>query len=344
MANTIKIKRRSADATAPSALEQGELAYNEHASGKLLYVGIAGPGVEVISGKGQYTAANSVLATQATARDPQVVSLANSQLLGRGDGANNVGAITLGTGLTMTGTTLSASGAAAIDALDFKQSVRVATTAAQTLSTDFENGDTIDSVSLVTGDRVLIKNQTAGAENGIYTVNASGSPTRATDFDVDSEVTANAFVWIEAGTTNGDTGWVLTTNNPITVGTTSLTFVKFTGLGQITAGDGLTKTGDTLSINLQTNSGLGFASGQIAVGAGTGVTVSAGTVSIGQAVATGSSVTFANITDSGLTSGRVTYAGASGLLSDEAAFTYNSGTDTLTVPVLDGCTVDGGTY
>lgn len=343
MANTIKIKRRSAGAEAPGALEQGELAYNEHASGKLLYVGIAGPGVDVIGGKGQYTAANSVLATQATARDPQVVTLATSQLLGRGDGANNVGAITLGSGLSMTGTTLSASGAT-LDTLDFKASVRLATTAAGTLATDFENGDVIDTKTLVTGDRILIKNQADPTENGIYTVNVSGAPTRATDFDVDAEVTANAFVWVEDGDANIDTGWVLTTNNPITVGATGLTFVKFTGLGQITAGDGLTKSGDTISVWLDTNSGLGFSGGKISVGAGTGVSVSGGTVSIGQAVSTGSSVTFANVTSSGLTAGRVTYAGASGLLSDEAAFAYNAGTDTLTVPVLDGCTVDGGTY
>jgi hypothetical protein len=131
--------------------------------------------------------------------------------------------------------------------LDIKDSCVAATTAAGTLATSFENGDVIDGVTLVTNERILIKDQSTGSENGIYKVNASGAPTRATDFDEDSEVTAGVFTFIEEGTANGDAGFVLTTNDPITVGTTALVFTQFSGAGQITAGSGLTKSGNTIN-------------------------------------------------------------------------------------------------
>lgn len=134
--------------------------------------------------------------------------------------------------------------------LDVKESVRVATTAPGTLASDFEDGDTVDGVTLATGDRILIKDQASGAENGIYVVEASGSPTRATDADTSPEVTAGMFVFVEEGTANADTGWVLTTDNPITLGSTALAFSQFSGAGSIVAGDGLDKTGNTLSVNV----------------------------------------------------------------------------------------------
>jgi len=114
---------------------------------------------------------------------------------------------------------------------DWKNSVRVATTAAGTLASDFENGDTVDGVVLATGDRILLKNQSAGAENGIYTVNASGAPTRATDADTSAEVTSGMAVHVEEGTSNADTNWLLTTNNPITLGSTALVFTQLSGSG-----------------------------------------------------------------------------------------------------------------
>jgi len=128
----------------------------------------------------------------------------------------------------------------------YKESVRVATTAAQTLASEFENGDTIDGIVLATGDRILIKDQAAGDENGIYTVNASGAPTRSTDADTANDL-LQAAVWIQEGTVNEDTGYVLTTDAPITVDTTALVFVQFTGTGTITAGTGLTKTANTIN-------------------------------------------------------------------------------------------------
>lgn len=129
--------------------------------------------------------------------------------------------------------------------LDVKDSVRAATTANITLS----NTQTIDGVALSVGDRVLVKDQSTGSQNGIYVV-ASGAWTRAIDFDntPGTEVTSGAFTFVEEGTTNSDSGWVLTTNGTITIGTTALAFAQFSGAGQIVAGAGLTKTGNTIDV------------------------------------------------------------------------------------------------
>ena len=169
---------------------------------------------------------------------------------------------------------------ATANGLDVKNSVRAATTAAGTLASDFANGDAIDGVTLATNDRILIKDQADGSENGIYTVNASGAPTRATDFDADAEVTAGAFTFVEEGTINGDTGHVLSTNGAITVGTTAITFTQFSGAGLLTAGAGLTKSGNTLdvvggngivanandmAIDLATDTALNFSGGKLDV-------------------------------------------------------------------------------
>jgi hypothetical protein len=136
---------------------------------------------------------------------------------------------------------------AARSGLDVKQSVRAATTGPITLASALENGDTLDTtVTLATGDRVLVKDQSTASENGIYVVNATGAPTRATDFDSNAEVTPGAFTFVEEGTVNADSGWVLTNNGTVNVGVTGLTFAQFSGAGQITAGAGLTKTGNTI--------------------------------------------------------------------------------------------------
>jgi len=132
---------------------------------------------------------------------------------------------------------------AARSGLDVKQSARVATTGNITLS----GTQTIDGVAVSAGDRVLVKNQSTAADNGIYVV-AAGSWARATDADSDAEVTPGMFTFIEEGTANADSGWVLSTNATITLGTTGLTFAQFSGAGSITAGDGLTKTGNQLDV------------------------------------------------------------------------------------------------
>lgn len=115
---------------------------------------------------------------------------------------------------------------ALLNARNWKQSVKCATTAAATLASDFENGDTIDGITLATGDRVLIKDQADATENGIYTVNASGAPTRATDFDADAEIVA-AVVAVEEGTTNADIFFICTNDEGDQVGTDNINFDQY---------------------------------------------------------------------------------------------------------------------
>lgn len=132
--------------------------------------------------------------------------------------------------------------------LDVKQSVRVATTGPVNLASDLEAGDLIDSITLGEGDRVLVKNQSTASENGIYVVQATGAAVRAVDFDGVGEVSGGAFTFVELGTTNADSGWVVTSDGPLTVGTDAINWAQFSGAGQITAGDGLTKTGNTINV------------------------------------------------------------------------------------------------
>jgi hypothetical protein len=131
--------------------------------------------------------------------------------------------------------------------LDIKASVKAATTENGTLATAFDNGSVIDGVTLATGDRILIKNQTDATANGIYVVAASGAPTRSTDMNAPAEF-PGAFTFVEQGTTNADTGYVCT-NNSVVVGTTEITFAQFSGAGSYVAGNGITLTGNSFSIN-----------------------------------------------------------------------------------------------
>lgn len=126
-----------------------------------------------------------------------------------------------------------------LDGRSWKQLVRAATTTNGTLSTAFANGQVIDGVTLATGDRILIKNQTTGSQNGIYTVNASGSPTRATDADTGAEL-VNATCYVSEGSANADSQWTCSTNAPITVGSTSLSWVQIgSASGALQAGNNL---------------------------------------------------------------------------------------------------------
>ena len=129
--------------------------------------------------------------------------------------------------------------------IDVRASCRVASTANIVLATGTTL--TIDGVVTVAGDRVLVKNQTTTTENGIYVV-AAGAWSRSTDADSSAEVTAGMFTFVSEGTVNADSGWVLTTNDAIVLGTTALAFAQFSGAGQVVAGAGLTKTGNTLDI------------------------------------------------------------------------------------------------
>ena len=127
--------------------------------------------------------------------------------------------------------------------LSWKSPVKAATTANITLS----GTQTVDGVSLLAGDRVLVKDQTDGKENGVYVV-ASGSWTRATDMDAGSEFPSSA-VFVQQGSTQGDFGYVCT-NDAVTVGSTAITFAQFTGAANVIAGDGLSKTGNELAVNV----------------------------------------------------------------------------------------------
>lgn len=122
----------------------------------------------------------------------------------------------------------------AIGAANLKDAVRVATTANGTLATAFANGQTVDGVVLATGNRILIKNQSTGSENGIYVVQASGAPVRASDADTAGDI-ADAVVYVSEGTVNADTGWKLVTDN-ITLGSTSLVFTTLS-ISSLTSGN-----------------------------------------------------------------------------------------------------------
>jgi hypothetical protein len=201
--------------------------------------------------------------------------------------------------------------------IKWKQSVRVATTANITLS----GPQTIDGVSAIAGDRVLVKNQSTGSQNGIYVV-AAGAWTRALDMDIGTEA-VSASVYVDEGTLNADTGWVQTANAPITLGTTALTFVQFSGVGTYTAGNGLSLTGTQFSINLATNSGLQFSSGALdhfldgttLSKSATGIKVAAGGITNTE-VAAAAAIARTKIASG--TANHVVINDASGVLSSEA--------------------------
>ena len=132
--------------------------------------------------------------------------------------------------------------------LDAKASCRAATTGNITLT----GAQTIDGIAIIAGDRVLVKEQTSPAENGIYLA-AAGTWSRTNDADTWVELTS-AFTFVEVGTINADSGWVCTVDAGGTLGSTAVTWVQFSGAGQITAGLGLTKSGNTLDVGTASSS------------------------------------------------------------------------------------------
>jgi hypothetical protein len=131
----------------------------------------------------------------------------------------------------------------AVQGLTPKQSVKAATT---TNISTLSGTMTIDGIALNAGDRVLVKDQTTASQNGIYVVSSSTWP-RAPDADVWSEL-VSAYCFVEQGTVNADLGFVCTVDQGGTLGTTNVTWVNFSGAGSITAGNGLGKSGNTLSV------------------------------------------------------------------------------------------------
>ena len=304
MSNTIRIKKRAASgsAGAPSSLSPSELAYNENDN--KLYYGFGDDGstppaassIITIGGSGAFfnktdtRSANAILAgpTSGSAAAPTFRSLVAGDIpsithtkvsdFDTGVRTNRLNEMTAPNGAVSFASqkiTNLADPTADADAankgyvdgvaqgLDIKESCQAATTANITIATALNNGDTLDGVTLSTNMRVLVKNQNTATENGIYKVGSS--PARVDDLATGADA-ASAFTFVEAGTVNADNAFVCTNNKgSAVVGTNNLTFVQFSGAGQVIAGNGLDKSGNTLSVDLKANGGLTIESTEIAV-------------------------------------------------------------------------------
>jgi len=303
MANTIRIKR-STGSSNPTSLENAEIAFREGDEVLVIGKGTGGAGgsatsIEAIGGKGAFfdkattRNANIVLAgpSSGSAAAPtfralasdDIPSLAHTKIsdFDTGVQANRLDQMAAPTAavsansqkITNLATPTSSGDAASkqyVDnvsqGLDVKDSVKVATTANGTLASAFANGQTVDGITLATNDRILLKDQSTQTENGIYTVNASGAPTRADDF-ANGATVAGAFAFVEQGTANADSGFVVTSNKGSdVVGTNNIVFAQFSGSGSgVSAGDGLDKSGSVMSVDLKANGGLVIESTEIAV-------------------------------------------------------------------------------
>ena len=227
--------------------------------------------------------------------------------------------------------------------LDVKGSVRAATTA--DLSATYSNGSSgigatltagsngaivVDGVSLSVNDRILVKDQSTGAQNGIYTVTTQGDGstafvlTRATDVDEPDEFSGGAFVFVEEGTSNADNGYVFTHNGTPTFGTTSLDVAQFSGAGQITAGAALSKSGNTLDVEVD-NSSIEVNSDQLRVKA-LGIT----NAMLAGSIASSKLADPLYFSDEGSTVGNVALGGTLEFLAGEGINTTASG-NTLTI-------------
>ena len=303
MANTIRIKR-STGSSAPTTLENAELAFSE--ANQVLYIGIGTGGsggsattINAIGGKGKFfdtdttRTTNHVLAGAASGSaaaptfralvSDDIPSLAHTKIsdFDTGVRTNTLNQMAAPTGsvsfnsqnITNLADPVNTQDAATkgfVEAtsqgLDVKDSCVAATTANITISTALNNGDTLDGVTLSTNDRVLVKDQSTASQNGIYVVGSS--PARAADLATGANA-AGFFTFVEKGTVNADNGFVCTSDSgSAVVGTNNLTIAQFSGAGQITAGDGLDKSGNTLSVDLKSNGGLVIESTEIAVDLG----------------------------------------------------------------------------
>ena len=210
--------------------------------------------------------------------------------------------------------------------LDVKDSCRLATTTALSANT-YNNGSsgvgatltanangalTVDGTAAVAGNRILVKNESAAANNGIYTVTTVGSGsaayvlTRATDADTSGKLNSGGFTFVEEGSSNADNGYVMTQDTTITFGSTSVTWQQFSGAGQIAAGDALTKSGNTMNVAVD-NSSIEVSSDALRVKsnwAGQASITTLGTITTG--VWNGTAIANANLANSTMAVGGVT--------------------------------------
>ena len=296
MSNTIRIKKRAASgsAGAPSSLSPSEIAFNEN--DLKLYYGFGDDGstppnassIITIGGSGAFfnktdtRNANIVLAgpTTGSAAAPTFRSLVVADIptltaskvsdFDTQVRTNRLDQLASATS-TVSGVTPTADAHFATkgyvdsvsEGLDVKQSCTVATTANITIATALNSGDSIDGVTLANGDRVLVKDQSTATQNGIYVV--GDTPVRADDLATGADA-AGVFSFVESGSTNGDIGFVCTSNKgSAVVGTNNLAFSTFSSSGNVTAGDGLDKSGNELSVDLKSNGGLVIESTELAV-------------------------------------------------------------------------------
>ncbi len=302
MANTIRIKKRAASGSdgAPSSLSPSELAFNE--SDLKLYYGFGDNGstppsassIITVGGSGAFfnktdtKAANAILSgpTSGSAAAPtfralvaaDIPSIAHTKIsdFDTGVRVNRLDQMAAPTGAVSANSqkiTNLADCTADNDAankgyvdgvaqgLDIKDSCVVVSTSNITLA----NTQSVDGVSLSANDRVLVAGQSTASENGIYKVVSGGSWTRVDDLATGADA-AGAFTFIEQGTTNAENGFACTSDKgSAVVGTNNLTFAQFSGAGQLTTGDGLQKTGNTISADLKSNGGLVIESSELAV-------------------------------------------------------------------------------
>ncbi len=390
MANTLRIKR-STGSSAPTSLANAELAFTEGTETLFIGKGTGGAGgsatsIIKIGGKGGFfdkdtvQNANKVLSGPTTGSDAaptfralvadDIPSLLHTKISDFDTGVRTnrldqmtapTSAVSLNsqkiTGLADPTADADAANKGYVDGvaqgLDVKDSVVATTTANGTLSTAFANGQSIDGVTLQTGDRILIKNQSTASQNGIYNVNASGAPSRATDMATGANA-AGAFVFVEQGTVNAENGFTCTSDTgSAVVGTNNLTFAQFSGAGQIIAGDGLDKSGNELSVDLKANGGLVIESTEIAVKLdATSIT---GTLAIGDG-GTGATTATAALTALGLSNyaktliddadaaAARTTLGLGSIATQAANSVAITGGSITNLTTFDGITIDGGSY
>ena len=390
MANTLRIKR-STGSSAPTSLANAELAFTEGTETLFIGKGTGGAGgsatsIIKIGGKGGYfdkdtvQNANKVLSGPTTGSDAaptfralvaaDIPSLAHTKISDFDAGVRTntldqmaapTSAVAMNsqkiTGLADPTGDNDAANKGYVDGvaqgLDIKDSVVATTTANGTLSSAFANGQSIDGVTLQTGDRILIKNQTTASQNGIYNVNASGAPSRTTDMATGSNA-AGAFVFVEEGTVNAENGFTCTTDTgSAVVGTNNLTFAQFSGAGQIIAGDGLEKSGNTLSTDLKANGGLVIESTELALKLDASSIT--GTLAIGDG-GTGATTASAALTALGLSNyaktliedadaaAARTTLGLGSIATQAANSVAITGGSVTNLTTFDGITVDGGSY